>query len=162
ELRERVRLALPLVVGLGGMIVPTAIYLAINAGRPSAEGWGTAMSTDTAFALGMLALVGSGVPDRVRTYLLTFVIVDDIVSIAVIAGAYSGHIDYAALAIGLAVLGLMGLARVLDVRRGGVYALLGVVAWVAFFKSGIDPVVVGLVVGLLAVAYPASRSDLER
>ncbi|HET9896577.1 MAG TPA: Na+/H+ antiporter NhaA [Streptosporangiaceae bacterium] len=162
ELRARVRLTLPLVVGLSGMIVPIAIYLAINAGRPSAQGWGTAMSTDTAFALGMLALVGSGVPDRVRTYLLTFVIVDDIASIAVIAGAYSGQVDYTALAIGLAVLGLVGLARVVHVRRSTVYALLGVVAWVAFFESGIDPVVVGLVVGLLAVAYPASRPDLER
>ncbi len=162
ELRERVRLALPLVVGLGGMVVPIVIYLAINAGQPTAQGWGTAMSTDTAFALGMLALVGSGVPDRVRTYLLTFVIVDDIAGIAVIAGAYSGHLDYAALAVGLSALGLVGLARASGVRRGVVYALLGIVAWAAFFKSGIDPVVVGLVVGLLAVAYPASRSDLER
>src|ERR1022692_1222258 len=68
ELRERRRLALPLVVGLGGMIVPIAIYLAVNAGGLSASGWGTAMSTDTAFALGLLALVGRGVPDRVRTY----------------------------------------------------------------------------------------------
>ncbi len=68
ELRERRRLALPLVVALGGMVVPIAIYLAINAGRSSASGWGTAMSTDTAFALGALALIGPGVPDRVRTY----------------------------------------------------------------------------------------------
>ncbi len=162
ELRERLRLTLPVVVGLGGMIVPVGIYLAINAGQPTAEGWGTAMSTDTAFALGMLALVGPGVPDRVRTYLLTFVIVDDVAGIVVIAVAYSGQIDLTALAVGLAVLGLVGLARAWDVRRGAVYVLLGVVAWAAFFKSGIDPVVVGLVVGLLAIAYPASRSDLER
>ena len=67
ELRERRRVALPLVVALGGMVVPIAIYLAINFGRSSASGWGTAMSTDTAFALGALALVGPGVPDRVRT-----------------------------------------------------------------------------------------------
>ena len=85
ELRERRRLSLPVLVGIGGMIVPIAIYLAINAGRPTAAGWGTAMSTDTAFALGMLALVGSGLPDRVRTYLLTFAIVDDVVGIVVIA-----------------------------------------------------------------------------
>ena len=58
ELRERRRMAMPLLAGLGGMAVPVAIYLAVNAGRPSAGGWGTAMSTDTAFALGMLALVG--------------------------------------------------------------------------------------------------------
>jgi Na+/H+ antiporter NhaA len=95
DMGERPRLALPLVVGLGGMIVPIGIYLAINAGRPTAAGWGTAMSTDTAFALGMLALVGSGFPDRVRTYLLTFAIVDDVAGIVVIAVAYSGHIDLA-------------------------------------------------------------------
>ena len=79
ELRERRRLTLPLLIGLGGMIVPIAIYLAANAGGPGARGWGAAMSTDTAFALGMLALVGSWLPDRVRTYLLTFSVVDDLV-----------------------------------------------------------------------------------
>jgi Na+/H+ antiporter NhaA len=162
ELRERRRLVLPVVVGLGGMIVPIGIYLAINAGRPTAAGWGTAMSTDTAFALGMLALVGSGFPDRVRTYLLTFAIVDDVAGIVVIAVVYSGHIDLVALAIGLAILAVVALARHWGVRYGPAYALLGVAAWVVFFKSGVDPVVVGLVMGLLAVAHPAARSDLER
>jgi Na+/H+ antiporter NhaA len=162
ELRERRRLALPLVVGLGGMVLPIAIYLAFNAGHPSVRGWGTAMSTDTAFALGMLALVGAGVPDRVRTYLLTFAIVDDVAGIVIIALAYSGHIDLAALAVGLAVLGAVAAARGRGIRNGAAYLLLGVVAWVAFFKSGVDPVVVGLVMGLLALAYPASRGDLEQ
>jgi Na+/H+ antiporter NhaA len=162
ELRERSRLALPLVVGLGGMIVPIGIYLAINAGRPSAAGWGTAMSTDTAFALGMLALVGSGFPDRVRTYLLTFAIVDDVAGIVVIAVFYSAHIDLAALATGVAILAVAVLARAWHIRNGTVYLLLGLAAWVAFYKSGVDPVVVGLVMGLIAVAYPAARGDLER
>ena len=162
ELRQRQRLALPLAVGLGGMIVPIGIYLAINAGRPTAIGWAAAMSTDTAFALGMLALVGSGVPDRVRTYLLTFSIVDDVAGIAIIAVVFSSHIDLAALAIGVAILGLVVLARACGVRRGAVYAVLGAAAWIAFFDSGVDPVVVGLVIGLLALAYPAKRSDLER
>jgi Na+/H+ antiporter NhaA len=162
ELRERRRLTLPLVVALGGMIVPVAIYLAINAGQPSVSGWGTAMSTDTAFALGMLALVGPGIPDRVRTYLLTFAIVDDVAGIAVIALAYSGAINLAALAVGVVVLAVAAAIRGSGIRSGGVYLVLGVVAWVAFFKSGVDPVLVGLVMGLLAVAYPAARSDLEQ
>jgi Na+/H+ antiporter NhaA len=162
ELRQRARLVLPLVVGLGGMIVPIGIYLAINAGRPTASGWGTAMSTDTAFALGMLALVGSGFPDRVRTYLLTFAIVDDVAGIAVIAVAYSAHIDLVALATGVAILAVAVLARTWRVRHGTGYALLGLAAWIAFYKSGVDPVVVGLVMGLIAVAYPAARGDLER
>jgi Na+/H+ antiporter NhaA len=162
ELRERRRLALPLVVGLGGMVVPVAIYLAFNAGRPTASGWGAAMSTDTAFALGMLALVGQGVPDRVRTYLLTFSIVDDVAGIVIIALAYSGHLNLVALVIGLAILGVVVLARSRGIRNGAAYLLLGVAAWVAFFKSGIDPVVVGLVMGVLALAYTASRGDLEQ
>ncbi len=162
ELRERRRLALPLVVGLGGMVVPIAIYLGFNAGRPSAGGWGTAMSTDTAFALGMLALVGPGVPDRVRTYLLTFAIVDDVAGIVIIAVAYSGQIDVPALAVGLAILAAAAAARGRGIRNGAAYLALGVAAWVAFFKSGVDPVVVGLVMGLLALAYPASRGDLEQ
>jgi Na+/H+ antiporter NhaA len=162
ELRERRRLVLPLVVGLGGMIVPIAIYLAANAGQPSIRGWGAAMSTDTAFALGMLALVGRGVPDRVRTYLLTFSIVDDIAGIVIIAAAYSGHIDITALLIGLAILAAAVAARSRGVRSGPGYLLLGVAAWIAFFKSGVDPLVVGLVMGLLALAYPATRDDLEQ
>ena len=162
ELRVRVRLALPLVVGLGGMIVPIGIYLALNAGRASASGWGTAMSTDTAFALGLLALVGRSAPDRVGTYLLTFAIVDDVAGIVVIALAYSGHVDLTALAVGLAFIGLVLLARGRGIRNGLLYLLLGLAAWTAFFTSGVDPVLVGLVMGLLALAYPATRGDLER
>jgi Na+/H+ antiporter NhaA len=162
ELRERRRLALPALVALGGMVVPIAIYLAINAGRTSIVGWGAAMSTDTAFALGVLALLGPGVPDRVRTYLLTFALVDDVAGIAVIALAYSAHIDVAVLGIGVGILAAVVVMRRLRVRNGGVYVLLGIAAWVAFFKSGVDPVVVGLFMGLLALAYPAARGDLER
>ena len=162
ELRERRRLALPVVVALGGMVVPIAIYLAVNAGRPSASGWGAAMATDTAFALGVLALAGPGVPDRVRTYMLTFAIADGIAGIVVIALVYSGRVDLAALGVGLALLGLVIVARRLGVRHGPAYLLLGVAAWIAFYKSGVDPVVVGLAMGLLALAYPATRRDLER
>ena len=98
ELRERRRVALPVLAGLGGMVVPVAIYLAINAGRPSAHGWGAAMSTDTAFALGMLALVGPRFPDRLRAFLLTVVVVDDLVALTVIALFYSDDVVAAAAA----------------------------------------------------------------
>jgi Na+/H+ antiporter NhaA len=162
ELRERRRLTLPVVAGLGGMVVPIAIYLVINAGSGTEHGWGIAMSTDTAFALGMLALVGRRLPDRVRTYLLTFAIVDDLVGIAIIAFVYSGRIDLPLLVSGAAILALVLVARRLGIRNGVVYVGLGVAAWVTLFKSGIDPIVVGLVMGLLTVAYPAMRQDLEQ
>ena len=162
ELRERRRMAVPLLAGLGGMTVPVVIFLAVNAGQSSASGWGTAMSTDTAFALGMLALVGPKNSDRLRSYLLTFAVVDDLAAIVVIALVYSHHIDVPALLAGLAALGGVFLARTAGLRHGVVYAGLGVAAWAAFFKSGVDPAVTGLVIGLLTPAYPAARSDLEQ
>jgi len=162
ELRERDRVALPVLAGLGGMIVPAGLYLALNAGGPGAHGWGTAMSTDSAFALGMLALVGRHLPDRVRTYLLTFSVVDDVVALVIIAFVYSGQLRLAPLLAGAGILLAAGVIRALHVRFGAVYLLLGVAAWIAFFESGVDPVVVGLVMGLLSYASPPARSDLER
>ena len=161
ELRERRRLAMPVLAGLGGMIVPIAIFLAFNAGRASAHGWGTAMSTDTAFALGILALVGRRAPDRMRTFLLTFAVVDDLAALAIIAVFYSHTISLPALLAGLATFAVVFIVRAFGVRRGVVYLALGLVAWAAFLRSGVDPVVVGLVMGLFTQAYPAARSDLE-
>ncbi len=162
ELRDRRRLALPVAAGIGGLVVPVALYLAANAGRPSAHGWGTAMSTDTAFALGMLALAGPRFPERVRVFMLTFAVVDDIVSLIVIGLAYSRDVRPAALMIAAGIFGVMLLIRGAGVRYGLLYALLGIAAWVAVFKSGVDPVVVGLAMGLLTYAFPAARTDLER
>ena len=162
ELRERRRVALPLVAGIGGMVVPVAIYLAANAGRPSAHGWGVAMSTDTAFALGLLALVGRRLPDTVRAFVLTVVVVDDVVALAVIATVYSGHVTLRPLVIALAIFGVLLLVRAGRIRYGLIYTVLGAVAWVALLFSGVEPVVVGLVMGLLTYAYPPARDDLER
>jgi Na+/H+ antiporter NhaA len=162
ELRVRSRLALPVLVGLGGMIVPIGIYLIANAGRASAHAWGMSMATDTAFALGALALVGRRLPDRVRTYLLTFSVVDDLAGIAIIAVVYSGRIRVVPLLAGLGFLLIAVAIRARGVRYGPAYLLIGIAAWVAFFKSGVDPVVVGLVVGLMSYAYPATRASLEQ
>ncbi len=162
ELRERRRLALPVLAGLGGMAVPIAIYLAFNGGRGSASGWGVAMSTDTAFALGMLALVGPRFPDRLRGFMLTIIVVDDVVALAVIAVAYSSDVALEPLLIGAGVFGLALVARSAGIRQGPVYFLLATVTWVALFESGVDPVVLGLAVGLITWAHPAGRSELER
>ncbi|HJY69644.1 MAG TPA: Na+/H+ antiporter NhaA [Streptosporangiaceae bacterium] len=162
ELRVRSRLALPVAVGLAGMIFPIGIYLIVNAGRPTAHAWGVSMATDTAFALGALALVGRRLPDRVRTYLLTFSVVDDLAGIAIIAIVYSERIQVVPLLFGIAFLAVVLAIRIRGVRYGPAYLLIGIAAWVAFFKSGVDPVVVGLVLGLLSYAYPATRASLEQ
>jgi Na+/H+ antiporter NhaA len=162
ELRERSRVTVPLAAGVCGMLVPVSIYLAVNAGRSSAHGWGVAMSTDTAFALGMLALVGPRFPDRLRAFMLTVAVVDDLLALVVIAVAYSNGLRWGALFVAAAIFAAILVVRGAGVRYGLVYALLGGATWVALYKSGIDPIVIGLALGLLTYAYPASRTDLER
>jgi Na+/H+ antiporter NhaA len=162
ELRERRRFALPLVAGLGGAAAAIGIYLAFNGGRPSAGGWGVVMSTDTAFALGLLALVGPRFPDRLRAFMLTVVVVDDIVAVVVIATVYTENLRVAPLLIAVAFFGAILVARRLRVTTGPAYAILGSAAWVALLKSGVEPVVIGLAMGLLTYAFPAPRSDFER
>ncbi|MEU4828614.1 Na+/H+ antiporter NhaA [Actinomadura citrea] len=162
ELRDRRRFALPLAAGVGGMVVPVAIYLAFNAGGPAAHGWGIAMSTDTAFALGVLALVGRTFPPRLRTYLLTATVVDDVIALAVIAIVYSGDVALPPLLLAVGIFAVTVLVRALGVRQIPVYVVLGVAAWAAVQSAGVEPVVVGLVMGLLTYAHPAARDDLER
>ena len=161
ELRDRKRFVLPLCAGLLGMALPVAIFLAVNHGGPGASGWGVAMSTDTALALGFLSFVGSGVSDRVRVFLVTAFVVDDLVALVVIAVAYSGPLDLRALGIAVLVLALFVLTLRLGVDRPLVYALMGVVSWAALLRSGVDPVVAGLAIGLAASAYTPSRDTLE-
>ena len=81
DLRDRRRLILPVVAGLAGMVAPVLIYLAINHSGAAAHGWGVAMSTDTALALGVFSVAGRGLPDRIRTFVLTVFVVDDVVSL---------------------------------------------------------------------------------
>jgi Na+/H+ antiporter NhaA len=162
QLRERQRVALPVLASLGGMTVPIVIFLAFNAGGPGAHGWGASMSTDTAFALGVLALVAPG-GTRLRVRLLTIAVVDDLVALIVIATAYTSHLSIMPLLIGLGAFGLLIAARALPPQyRGATAAALGVVLWVSLYKSGIDPVISGLAAGLVTSAYPPERGGLER
>jgi Na+/H+ antiporter NhaA len=162
ELRERRRSVVPVLAAFGGMAAAVAIYLAINTGHHSAHGWGAAMSTDTAVALGLLALVGPPNSERLRAFLLTIVVADDIVALGVIGIVYTANFRATPLVVAAAALGAGLVLCRLQVRKGAVLALIGAVAWVAVLKSGVDPVVVGLLMGLLTYAYTAERSSLER
>ncbi|MGZ4384005.1 MAG: Na+/H+ antiporter NhaA [Gaiellaceae bacterium] len=162
ELRQRRRLAPPLLAALAGMALPVAVYLAFNAGGAGAHGWGAAMSTDTAFALGVLALTGPRFPDRLRSFVLTLVVIDDLVALVVIATVYTGSLAPRALLAAIALFACVLLARRLGVSQVLAYLALGVAIWVALLKSGVDPVVTGLAMGLLTYAYSPARGDLER
>ncbi|MGW2958917.1 Na+/H+ antiporter NhaA [Streptomyces sp. NPDC001220] len=162
ELRDRRWVLLSAVAGLGSMVVPALIYCAFNAGRDSLHGWGTAMSTDTAFALGILAMLGSRLPASLRAFILSISVVDDLVALLVIAVFYSDDIHLPALLVAVGTLLVIMLLRLARVRKGRYCAVLSVVVWVALHEAGVDPVVTGLAVGALIVAYPAPREGLEQ
>jgi Na+/H+ antiporter NhaA len=162
ELRERRRLAIPVLAAIGGMAVPIAIYLAFNAGGAGARGWGAAMSTDTALALGALALLTPRAATRLRVFLLTLAVVDDLCALLVIATVYTKHVSLPALAVAIGLFGVLLALRYAPAWRRQVSVAVGVALWVAMFKSGIDPVITGLAIGLVTSAYPPSREDLER
>ena len=162
ELRDRWRSALPILAAGTGMAAAVGIYLLFNAGSDSAHGWAVAMSTDTAFALGLLALFGSRFPDRLRAFMVTMVVVDDLVALIVIATVYTEDLSTSALVVALGLFAVVLVFRALHVRGGVVYFALGAAIWVALLEAGIEPVVTGLVFGLMVWAYPAARSDLQR
>ncbi len=162
ELRERGRVAIPVLAALGGMALCVGVYLVVNAGGSGARGWGTAMSTDTALALGGLALVAPSSATRLRVFLLTLAVVDDLGALLVIALAYSNHVSLPALAIALGLFAVLVALRFAPRWREPAAVLVGIGVWLAMFESGIDPVIAGLAIGLVTSAYPPARGDLER
>jgi Na+/H+ antiporter NhaA len=161
ELRQRRRIALPLVAAGGGMLVPIMIFLAFNMGRSSAGGWGTAMATDTAFALGILGLVASSYT-RLRTFILTLAVFDDMIALLVIATAYSTAVSFGALALAIGFFVALLVLRRFGMGSPPVLIALGVATWVALYESGIHPTVAGLALGLSFSAFPPARTDLEQ
>jgi Na+/H+ antiporter NhaA len=161
DLRERRRFVLPLVAGVAGMLIPIGIYLLINLGRPSVHGWGVAMSTDTALALGVLAVLGRDVPDRMRVFVLTVFVVDDLAALVVIAVAYSDQIRVMPLVVAAATFALLLLAVRVRLQPQVVFVGLGIVMWGALRAGGVDPIVAGLAIGLAAPAYTPARGDLQ-
>jgi Na+/H+ antiporter NhaA len=162
DMRERRRLAVPVLAALGGMAVPVATFLAFNAGGAGSHGWGAAMSTDTAFALGTLALLTPRAATRLRVFLLTLAVVDDLGALVVIATAYTKHVSMTALIVAIALFAALVALRFAPFWRRELAVLIGIALWVAMFKSGIDPVIAGLAAGLVTSAYPPAREDLER
>jgi Na+/H+ antiporter NhaA len=162
ELTDRRRVTIPLIAGIGGMVVPAAIFLLINPSGDAANGWGIVIATDTAFVLGALALVGPRASTQLRIFLLTLAIVDDIVAITVIGIFYSDSIDPVALAVAAACLVLIAMLPKLRIWQTSAYVGLGLVLWVAAFESGLHPTLAGMLAGLLVVSRPPDRGTVEQ
>src|SRR3954466_4401713 len=146
ELRDRRNVAAPALGALGGLAVPALIYLAFNASGPASAGWGIVMSTDTAFTLGILALFGPRCPDRLRLFLLTLAIVDDIGAITVMAIFYTEDVHVGALVVAALLVAVLAGLRWAGVWRLMPYVLIGIGLWVAVQASGVHPTLAGVIV----------------
>ena len=161
ELVDRSRVVVPLVAGVMGMIVPAAIFLALNPSGEAAAGWGAVIGTDTAFLLGVMALVGPAVSTQLRIFLLTLTVIDDIVAVSVIGVVYSDDLSLGALAVAAAcLLVLVGLDRA-GVWRAAPYVVVVLVLWFATLESGVHASIAGMLSGLLVPARDPRRSDVE-
>jgi Na+:H+ antiporter, NhaA family len=157
EFTDRRLVVVPALGALGGVLVPALIYLAFNPSGETARGWGIAMSSDTAFVIGVLALFGPRCPDRLRLFLLALAIVDDVAAIGVMAVFYTDHVSVPALIVVAGILvGLLGLRQV-GIRRPVWYVVPGVALWLAVYESGIHPTLAGVLLGVIIPTRPAPR-----
>ncbi len=160
ELRDRRSVALPAMAALGGMVVPAVIYTAFNVGGDGAAGWGIPMATDIAFALGVVALLGSRVPVSVKVLLLSLAIIDDIGAITVIAVFYTDDLEPVFLLVGLGLAVLVATVHRADVIYTPLLIALGLGLWLAVFESGVHATIAGVIIGLLTPARPM-QTELE-
>jgi NhaA family Na+:H+ antiporter len=151
--------ALPVAAATGGVAVPAAIYLAINAQALLREGWAVPTATDIAFAVGVLALLGRSIPSGVRVFLLAIAIIDDIAAVIIIATFYSGGLDLSGFLIaGFGVLLVLGFQRI-GVGAVFAYLLPGTILWFGLFKAGVHPTLAGVVLGLMTPVVPMRRRE---
>jgi Na+:H+ antiporter, NhaA family len=158
ELRDRRAVALPAMAALGGMVVPAVIYAAFNAGGDGSAGWGIPMATDIAFALGIVALLGTRVPTSVKVLLLTLAIVDDIGAIAVIAIFYSEGLRPGLLVVAAAIAVVVAMMHRAQVIYAPLIVLAAIGLWIVVYESGVHATIAGVVLGLLTPARPTQTA----
>jgi len=151
--------ALPMAAALGGVIVPALIYVALNSDSTRQHGWAVPTATDIAFAVGVLALLGRSIPGKVRVFLLTLAIIDDIIAVLIIAFFYSGGLDYSGFAVaGLGILMVLGLQR-MGIGSAYAYVVPGAVIWIGLLMTGAHPTLTGVVLGLMTPVLPVRMRE---
>ncbi|TBU85656.1 Na+/H+ antiporter NhaA [Phytopseudomonas dryadis] len=140
---------LPIAAACGGVMLPALIYLAVNGQGAGLHGWAIPTATDIAFAVGLLALLGRGIPSGVRVFLLTLAVIDDVIAVLLIAFFYSDGLDYSGFALaGLGALLVLGLQRI-GAGSAYAYVLPGALMWLGLLMTGAHPTLAGVVLGLL-------------
>jgi Na+/H+ antiporter NhaA len=161
ELTDRSRAAVPVVAAVAGLAIPAVIFLVFNPTGENAQAWGVVMSTDTAFLIGALAIIRPKFPARLRIFLLTLAVVDDVGALVVIALFYSDRIQVLPLVIAFVLIVAIALVRFLPVARGPAYAALGFALWVALFVAGVHPTLAGVALALLIPVFTPVRRQVE-
>jgi Na+/H+ antiporter NhaA len=162
ELTDRSRAIVPFAAAVAGLALPAGIFLLINLQSGEFDAWGVVISTDTAFLLGALAIIGPRFSARLRTFLLTLAVVDDIGALLAIGIFYNSGLSIAPLVASLVIMGLIVGVRFLPVGRGLVYTLLGIALFITIYLAGVHPTLAGVAVALLIPVFPPRRSDVER
>ncbi len=162
ELTDRSRAMVPVIAAIAGLVVPALLFLAVAGTTEQAHAWGVVISTDTAFLVGALAVIGPKFPARLRIFLLTLAVVDDVGALGAIAIFYSDDIQLWPLLLSIAFLAAIFFVRYLPVGRGPAYAVLSIAAWVAMYASGVHPTLAGVAVALMIPVFPPRRRDVER
>ena len=161
ELTSWSRALVPVVAAIAGLVIPGLLFVLIARGSGNEHAWGVVISSDTAFLVGSLALIGPRVPGRLRVFLLALAVVDDIGALSIIALVYTENFTPLPLLIAAAGLAGVYFTRYLRSGRGPVYASLAIVVWLAFLASGVHPTLAGVVIALLVPVYRPSRTDVE-
>jgi NhaA family Na+:H+ antiporter len=160
ELKDPQRSIPVIAAAAGGMLFPALIYFSLNYSSSAVHGWGIPMATDTAFAVGVLALLGSQVPISITVFLTALAIIDDIGTILVIALFYTDTISLLHLSIAAILLLLLVLCNALGVRRPSIYFLVGGLIWLAMLKSGVHATIAGILVAFTIPARPKVGQNL--
>jgi len=159
ELSSPRQAILPIMAAIGGMVVPAGLYAVVTGGTPFVNGWGIPMATDIAFALGILALLGTRAPVSLKIFLTALAIIDDLGAVLVIAIFYTSQIKIAALMAAAGILALLILGNRLGIQKTSFFVVLGIAMWFALLKSGIHATVGGVI---LALTVPArSRINVD-
>ena len=161
ELTDRARAAVPVVAAIAGLILPAVVFLALNPSGDDARAWGVVISTDTAFLVGALAIIGPKYPARLRTFLLTLAVVDDVGALIVIALFYSDEVAVAPLLVAAVLLAALAAVRLLPAGRGPAYCALSFALWLALLMGGVHPTLAGVAVALLIPVFTPTRKQVE-
>jgi len=161
ELTDRARAAVPVIAALAGLMVPAVVFLLFNPSGDDARAWGVVISTDTAFLVGALAIIGPQCPARLRTFLLTLAVVDDVGALLAIAVFYSDHVTLMPLLFAVVLIAGIAAVRLLPAWQGPAYMVLAVALWLALSMGGVHPTLAGVVVALLIPVFTPERQRVE-